>query len=188
MASLRTIAFASTLVLARLATASPVAQDWSKPADGVRARLVVTPTTDDKHRKQYEITLEVENASDTDGGIPMSWGYVGDMLALELVDDAGKVVEHTGIGGSHASSGPYIVKLPNDSMLRVTVTKQAIEYVDDKHAMLRPLTFQAWDWPAKHGKLFLRAKLSPHPRDKPATKPEPREWTTPLELPKVALP
>lgn len=53
--------------------------------------------------------------------------------------------------------------------------------------MFRPLTFQAWDIPARHGKLTIRGKLSPHMLDK-GVKPGPRAWSRSLELPKLELP
>jgi hypothetical protein len=105
------------------------------------------------------------------------------MLALELVDDAGKPVVTGGMGGSHASGPPYVVNLPNDTMLHHTISKAAIEYVSADHKMFRPLTFQGWDLPAKHGKLYLRGKLSPHATDKPNTKLGARAWSTSLALP-----
>jgi hypothetical protein len=174
------------LVAARV-EAAPAPPAWSQTAEGIHARLIVDATTDAQKRPQVAIALEIENASDVDGGIPLAWGAVGDMLKLELVDDHGKPVTGAGVGGSFASGPPYVVNLPNDSALRVEISKSAIEYVPGGKTLLRPLTFQAWDLPAKHGKLFLRARLSPHALEGGA-KPGPRAWTTSLDLPAVALP
>lgn len=168
-----------------VATAAPGA--WSKPAEGVRARLVVDAATDAQKRPQIAIALELENVSDVDGGIPLGWGAVGDMVELELVDDRGTVVAPAGVGGSFASGPPYVVALPSNTLLHVTISKAAIEYVPSGHQLLRPLTFQAWELPARHGKLFLRGTVSPHALDANA-KAGPRAWTTPLDLPQVALP
>ncbi len=171
-----------------LAVSAPVAAApaWSPTVDGIRARLVATPATDAQKKPQLELWLEIENVSDTDGGIGLPWGYVGEMLQLALEDD-GKPVTTAGVGGSHASGPPYVVALPVGATLRVPISKNAYEYPSGTKVMLRPLTFQAWDIPAKHGKLTLRGKLTPHVRDK-GDKPGPRAWAKPIELPKVELP
>lgn len=176
-----------TLVAATtpLAEASPGA--WSSTVEGLRARLVTTPTVDASKRVQVEIWLEIENVSDTDGGIPLPWGYVGDMLQFVVEDDAGKAVTGAGVGGSYASGAPYVVALPVGATLRVPVSKGAYEYPQAGKIYFRPLTFQAWDVPAKHPKWTLRGKLSPHTLDK-GTKAGSRAWTKPIELPKVELP
>ncbi|MBA2538946.1 MAG: hypothetical protein H0V17_04870 [Deltaproteobacteria bacterium] len=180
---LRLLPVTSVLAVSSSAAAPP---PWSTPVDGVRARLVATSTVDAAKRPQLELWLEIENVSDTDGGIGLPWGYVGDMLQLVLEND-GKPVPTAGTGGSHASGPPYVVALPVGATLRVPVSKNAYEYPAANKVLFRPLTFQAWDVPAKHGKLVLRGKLSPHALDK-GTKPGPRAWSTPLELPKLELP
>ncbi len=173
------------LSAAAVADAAPGA--WSAPVDGVRARLTATATTDASKRPQVELWLEVENVSDTDGGIPLPWGYVGDMLELGLSNN-GKAVPPGAVGGSHASGPPYIVALPVGATLRVPVSRGAYEYVPgSKVVSFRPLTFQAWDVPAKRGKLTLSAKLSPHALDK-GTKAGSRAWSKPLDLPAIDLP
>ena len=159
--------------------------DWSKPAEGVRARLVATPTTDASHRPQVELALELENVRDVDEGLPIAWGYVGEMLQLEVVDENGKPLPNAGVGGSHMSGPPYVVLLPVSSMLHHTISKGIVEYVNPTHAMIRPLTFQAWNLPEKHGKLYLQGKLVPHPG---IAKPGTRAWTTPIELPRIVIP
>jgi hypothetical protein len=171
------------VILAMSTTAAVAAPAWSPPVDGVRARLVATPTTDASKRPQLELWLEIENVSDTDGGIDLPWGYVGDMLALSLEQD-GKAVKPSAIGGSHASGPPYNVALPVGATLRVPISKNAYEYPQPGKTMFRPLTFQAWDLDAKRGKLVVRGKLSPHK----GTRPGSRAWTKPLELPKLELP
>jgi hypothetical protein len=176
-----------TLLAATTTIAEAAPGGWSAPIDGVRARLTATATTDASKRPQVEIWLEVENVSDTDGGIPLPWGYVGDMLKLELAND-GKPVPPGAVGGSYASGPPYIVALPVGAILRVPVSKTAYEYAPgSKVVSFRPLTFQAWDVPAKKGKLTLSAKLSPHALDK-GTKAGSRAWTKPLDLPAIELP
>lgn len=176
-----------TLLAASTTVAEAAPGNWSPTVEGIRARLVSTPTTDASKRTQVEIWLEVENVSDTDGGIPLPWGYVGDMLQFTVEDDAGKVVQGAGVGGSYASGGPYLVALPVGATLRVPVSKGAYEYPAGGKIYFRPLTFQAWDLPVKHPKWTLKAKLSPHPMDK-GTKLPSRAWTKPLELPKIELP
>jgi len=181
---LRFLLPATLLAVSTPALAAPSA--WSGTVDGIRARLVTTATMDAAKQPQLELWLEIENVSDIDGGIGLPWGYVGDMLQLTLEDD-GKVVTAAGIGGSHASGPPYIVALPVGATLRVPISKSAYEYPQAGKVMLRPLTFQAWDLPAKHGKLTLRGKLSPHKLDA-GTKPGPRAWSKSLDLPRVELP
>jgi hypothetical protein len=48
------------------------------------------------------------------------------------------------------------------------------------------MTFAAWELPAKHGPLFIRATLTPRAQEKGAKLPA-RSWSTPLELPRVPL-
>ncbi len=173
-------------LLAAAVTPSEAAPAWSPTVEGVRARLVATATIDASKKPQVEIWLEIENVSDTDGGIGLPWGYVGDMLQLVLEED-GKPATTAGVGGSHASGPPYVVALPVGATLRVPVSKNAYEYPSGTKMMFRPLTFQAWDIAQKHGKLTLHGKLSPHVLDK-GVKPGPRAWSKPIELPKLELP
>ncbi len=172
-----------TTLVSAPAAAAPA---WSPAVDGVRARLIATPTTDASKRPQLEIWLEIENVSDVDGGIDLPWGYVGDMLQL-TVEEAGKEIPPMGIGGSHASGPPYIVALPVGATLRVPVSKNAYEYPQPGRVMFRPLTFQAWDIGAKKRKLTVRGTLKPHALDK-GVKPRARAWNKPLDLPKLELP
>jgi hypothetical protein len=176
-----------TLLAATTTIAEAAPGAWSSTVDGLRARLVTTPTTDASKRAQLEIWLEIENVSDTDGGIPLPWGYVGDMLQFVVEDGAGKAVAGAGVGGSHASGPPYVVALPVGATLRVPISKGAYEYPQGSKIYFRPLTFQAWDLPAKRGKWTLRATLSPHVLGK-GTKAGSRAWSTPIDLPKVELP
>lgn len=178
------LVLASTAASAAPATPGPA---WSATSEGLRARLIATATTDDKHRPEIQLELEIANVSDVDGGIGVPWGDPNTMLKFALEDEHGKPVATAPIAGSYASSGPYIVLLPVESTLRYTITPGAIEYgppgTDDE---FRPLTFQAWTLPAKHGKLFLRATLSPAKLD--AGKLPRRAMTKPIELPRIALP
>jgi hypothetical protein len=107
------------------------------------------------------------------------------MLKLTLESD-GKPVQTAPVAGSHASGPPYVVALPVGATLRVPISKHAYEYPQGK-TWFRPFTFQAWELPAKKGKLVVGGKLSPHALDKNA-KPGARVWTTPIDLPKVELP
>jgi hypothetical protein len=110
------------------------------------------------------------------------------MLAFVLEDEHGKALATAPVGGSYGSSGPYVVLLPADSTLRYTITPGALDYADDGGpTRFQPLTFQAWELPAKHGKLFLRATLSPA-KLATGTKLPPRSMTKPIPLPRIALP
>ena len=172
----------ASLVLCSVAAAAPA---WSPPVDGVRARLVVAPTTDAAKRPQLEVALELENTSDVANPIPISWGAYGSMLQLVLEDEHGKVIPQNGIGGNELSPSPVTLQLPVASTLRVRLTSAAFEYIPDGRTMLRPLSLQAWDIPAKHGKLYLRATFTPAT---PATTTDRRALAGPLALPRVELP
>jgi hypothetical protein len=174
---------AMLLTVTTIAEAAP--DTWSKPVEGIRARLVTTSKVDAKTKQpQLEVWLEIENVSDTDGGIPIAWGYVGDMLKLTVEDDKGKEVGGAGVGGSWASGPPYVVALPVEATLRVPISKNAFEYVQSGKIYFRPLTFQAWDLPAKHPKWTLRGQLTPHK----GVKVGDRAWTKPIDLPKIEIP
>lgn len=177
--------FALPIVVLVTAAPGEAAPLWSPTVDGIHARLVVEPTKE-AGKPQLALWLEVENVSNTDGGIPLPWGYVGDMLQLAL-EDGGKPVTPAGIGGSHASGPPYVVALPVGATLRVPINKSSYESPQPGKTLFRPLTFQAWDVPQRHGKLTVRGTLTPHALDKGA-KPGPRAWTKPIELPAVELP
>jgi len=159
---------------------------WSAESEGLRARLVASATTDDKQRPEIELALEIENVSDVDGGIGVPWGDPNTMLSFVLEDEHGKALPPAGIGGSYASGPPYVVLLPVESSLHYRITPGALEYVPSGPTMFRPLTFQAWDLPAKHGPLFLKATLSPAKVD--AKSLPRRAMTKPIELPRIALP
>lgn len=173
------------LLAAASADAAP-ATTWSAPGEGLRARLVATAATVD-HKPQIELALEIENVSDVDGGIAIPWGDPNTMLKFVLEDEAGKPLEPGPVGGNYASGPPYVVLLPVNSSLHYTITKAAFEYVPGGKTAFRPLTFQSWDLPAKHGKLFVRATLVPAKLDA-RTKLPSRAFTKPIELPRVALP
>jgi hypothetical protein len=174
------------LLAATTAQAAPTPATWSAPSEGLRARLVASATTVDKNA-QIELALEIENVSDVDGGIGLPWGDPNTMLKFVLEDDHGKPLDTGGIGGSYASGPPYVVLLPVQSSLHYTVSKAALEYVPGGKTMFRPLTFQGWALPPKHGKLFVRATLMPAKLDAKTKLPS-RAFTKPIELPRIALP
>jgi hypothetical protein len=180
------ILFATIGAMTTVAGAAPgTPTTWSTTTEGIRARLVLAPASDAQKRPQISVAFEIENTSDTSGGLALPWGYEGTMLKLTLEDEAGKPVASAPQAGSHASGPPYVVLLPERSTLRVVVTPAAIEYVSATRQMLRPFTFQSWELPAKRGKLYLRGTLTPHAQP---TKSAARGWTKPIELPRVELP
>ena len=161
---------------------------WSATADGVRARLVLTTGKDDQKRPQLAVALDIENVSDVGGPLTLPWADdPGELLTFVLETAPGTPVATAGIGGSHASTGPYLAHLPVRSTLHQVISSAAIEYVPGGKVMIRPLTFQAWDVPANHGKLYLRATLAPRDQGKGVKLPR-AVWTTPLDLPRVMLP
>lgn len=172
-------------VLACVGGTASAAPAWSPVVDGVHGRLIVTPVLDAKQHPQLRVELELENTSDVANPIPISWGAYGSMLQLVLEDDTGKVIPQNGIGGNEISPSPVTLQLPVASTLRVTITTAALEYVPGGKTMLRPVSLQAWDLPAKPTKLFLRAKFVPA---SPSTTSDRRAMRGPLELPRVALP
>lgn len=174
---------AASLVLCSVAAAAPAT--WSPSVDGVRARLVVTPATDAQRRPQLAIALELENTSDVANPLPISWGAYGDMVRFELEDEQGRVLPRLALPGNELSPAPVTLQLPVASTLHVQLTGNAIEYVPNGKALLRPLVFPGWDLPAKPGKLYLRATFTPAT---PATTTDRRALAHPLVLPRVQLP
>gem|GEM_PF-2650313 len=152
---------------------------WSKVVEGVRGRLIVTAV--DGKQRQLRVELELENTTDRAAPIPIFWGPLGSMLKLGL-DDGGKDVEQNHIGGNDLGLNPYTLLLPVASHLRILISPSAFEYVPNGRVMLRPVSLQAWDIPPSHGKLSLRATLTPSPSK------ERNHWKGPLELPPVSLP
>ncbi len=180
----------SLALLAMAATgapAAPAAPAWSKAVGGVRGRLVATSTTDPAGKPQLAIALELENMTDVDAPVPIRWSDdLGAMLKFRVEDATGTPLPDSAVGGSYASGPPYTLLLPHASMLRKTVSTGVFEYVGPGRTLIRPLTFQAWDLPATHGPLFLRATMTPVP---PANgHPDPKAWAGPLDLPPVPLP
>jgi hypothetical protein len=171
--------------LAGTAAAAPAPSSWSPIVDGIHGRLIVTPILDAKQHPQLRIELELENTSDVANPIPISWGAYGQMLQLVLEDEHGKVIPQNGIGGNELSFAPVALQLPVASTLRVTISTAALEYVPGGTTMLRPVSLQAWNLPAKPTKLFLRAKFVPA---MPSATSDRRAFKGPLELPRVALP
>ncbi|HEY4060013.1 MAG TPA: hypothetical protein VGM39_25535 [Kofleriaceae bacterium] len=173
------------LVLATAATAHAAPPAWSKTAEGVHARLIVESATDAQKHAQIAVSVEIENVDDVGGGLALPWQDIGSMVSFTVEDSKGKPVEGMAPGGNHISPTPYIVMLPERSTLRASVTPAAIEYVPGGKILFRPIAFEAWELPAKHGPLFLRATLTPA---KQSGKLPARAWSTPLALPAVALP
>jgi hypothetical protein len=171
------------------ATAAPsvsAAPVWSKTVDGLRARLIATPTTDKAGHAQVRLEVELDNTRDSAEPLALRWSDdLGAMLKL-TVEDNGKPLPDGAMAGSYASGPPYVLLLPVSSTLRKLVSPGIYEYVPSGRTMVRPLTFQGWDLPAKHGALVIRATLSPAAGD-PAH-PDAKAWTGSLELPAVALP
>jgi hypothetical protein len=164
-------------------TAPALADDWSPTVDGLRGRLVVTPASDAGHRAQLRIELELENTSDRADPLAFVAGNPSQVIELTLEDEAGKRIERAGVGGNELTIPAYTLQLPVASTLRMTLSPAAYEYAP-RGVMLRPFSFQAWDLPAKHGKLYLRAKFKPL-----AGKLDSRHaWKGELALPRVALP
>jgi hypothetical protein len=156
---------------------------WSPVVDGLRGRLVVTATVDAAKRPQLAIALELDNASDSAAPITLAAGAPSQMVKLVLEDEAGKAIAHGAIAGNELIGPPYVLALPVHSTLRTTLSPAAYEYVPSGRTMLRPFALVAWDVPAKHGKLYLRATFAPV-----ASKDVRGKWNGSLALPRVALP
>jgi hypothetical protein len=175
----------SCIALFVLVASSPASADsWSRSVDGVRARLVVSATTDANKRPQLAIAVELENTSDVGEPITIAAGSPSEMLELTLEDDTGKPIPRAAIPGNQHAIPPYVLALPYRSTLRVELHPSAYEYVPSGRVMLRPFSLTAWEIPAKHGTLYLAAKLAPVTSDKSIT----GKWRGPLHLPRVALP
>ncbi|CAN5221753.1 hypothetical protein BH11MYX1_BH11MYX1_43260 [soil metagenome] len=161
---------------------------WSVAADGARARIVLTRVQDDQKRPQFALALEIENVSDVGGPLTLPWADdPGELLDFVLETAPGTPLAKVGIGGSYASTGPYLAHLPVHSTLHQVISNAALEYGPGGKAMIRPVTFQAWDLPAEHGELYLRATLTPRDQGKGVKLPR-ATWTTPLKLPRVMIP
>lgn len=176
--------FALAFALVMLAaSSSALADSWSKPQDGVRGRLVITPGAHADNHSQITISLELENVSDVGTPITIAAGSPSTMLELSLEDENGKTIPRTAVGGNELAILQYVQALPWRSSLRIELASNAYEYVPSGRVLLRPFSLTAWEIPAKHGKLYLSGKLSPV-NDKSVT----GKWRGPLQLPRVQLP
>ena len=161
--------FASAVVLAMLAAvpaaaapaSAPIEGAWSPSVDGVRARLVVTPYVDASKHAQLSIAVEIENTSDRGMPITLAAGAPSQMLDLAVEDGQGKTIERSAIGGNELTPPPFVLALPVRSMLRVVIAPNALEYVPSGRVMLRPFSLTAWEVPAKHGAMVMKATLHP---------------------------
>ena len=175
----------SIVLLVALFTTPALADDWSPVVHGLRGRLIVTATTDVIHRPQWKLELELQNVTDLAEPISLSANLPSQMVELVLEDEAGKPIPRAAVPGNEITPPPYVLNLPVASTLRMTLSSEAIAY-GTKIPLLRPFAFQAWWLPAKHGKLYLSAKLRPAAGGRKIDSPN--EWTGELALPRVALP
>ena len=170
-----------------MSTRAPSEPVWSKAMQGVRGRIIATPTHDAAGRPQLELDLVLENVSDLAAPIEIAWGSFGGMLKLTLEDEAGKVVPPHGVGGNEMTIPTRWLQLPLSSALRMNVSRAAYEYVSATRTMLRPVSWQAWDLPSpRTSKLYLRVELKPM-WDPPAPADH-HAWAGPLWFPRVELP
>ncbi len=165
--------------------ASDAADNWSPEVQGVRGRLIATPTQD-AGRSQVRLDLELENVRNFGNPIEMWWKSVGAMLDLSLEDVAGVVLPRMSMAGNEMIPPPYWLELPFGSSIRILISKAAFESTLDGRLFLRPTTFQGWLLPptgASTAAFYLRGNFNAAA----APEPRPRYWLGQLSLPRVAI-
>jgi hypothetical protein len=175
---------------------------WSKPVQGLQARLVISPSHEPELDKTFDVILELQEV-----GIETSMGRTHDFITLRLM-------EKEEIGGSVADANGHPIAVSGpldfDQFLRnwdeVVPPKGHLSFpigsVGSKpHAphpgqasaagTLLGLGMQEWIIPFTGGPYYLSGTLTvaKPPRPLPSQHEEPyRGWTGQMALPPVELP
>jgi hypothetical protein len=162
---------------------TPVAMgDWSTPADGLRARLLVYQgrTLGDGKARETLVYVELGNVAES-GERWLEFAPEG--LKWELLDAAGKAVPKTPIRGGGGRPGKTEVRIPFDSTLRLRVNPYGFGRADD---LLLPLATDAWLIKAGDAADYFLAGTLTVPAV-PWNGPGKPAWAGELKLPKAKL-
>jgi hypothetical protein len=117
--------------------------DWSAPVDGVRGRLVVTPSNS-AGTPQFKLELDLENVSAEASLIEIWWTPLNAALDLSVVDEAGKPVPPVAPPGHGLQPGPVWLPLMHQSSVRVVRAKVGGEGGIRTHVpVTRQIAFEA---------------------------------------------
>lgn len=170
----------------QIASAGLVQPDWSAPVDGVRGRLIVTPSD----AGQFKLELELQNVGAGAGPKEIWWDSTTSNLNLLLVDETGKQltrVRPVSIPSTGMRGGPFWLPLLRQSSVRVTVANNPYGKDADGRTWLFLLLSHEWTiakGPGGPTRLFIDGIFRP---DK---EPEARYqmWRGSLNLPRVEIP
>ncbi len=162
---------------------APVADKdaWSKPVNGIQARLSLVQKEIVNGTPILVTYLELQNVSDSAYVIEVPWDRVA--LTWSVTDDAGKAVS--------PADGPWdeirlestgLLRIPHDSTLKMNVAHRGAGIPKDQaaHLDLGPLTHWYFKSDDKRT-LYLQGKLT-------VAKKEDKLWFGSLEMPRIKIP
>jgi hypothetical protein len=170
--------------LSVLVRADDDATGWSKPVDGLRARLVIPADQKRDGDPFIRVYLELQNTYKAQGD--RKFRYTDDrVISVHVTDESGKALP--------AVSGPYEglvyghenIVLPFDSTLRFRINDEGMGHGPDEHQIIDFGPAQSWTIPVSDGHTyFLSGTVTILPKPGDAV----MDWHGVLELPRVPIP
>jgi hypothetical protein len=167
------------MAISTIGAAEPDA-GWSKPSNGLQARLAFTKTEEFNGTPYIVTYLELRNVSDIANVLEVPLKI--ESIAFELRDEKGKIVPPTNGSFDGMSVDLGMLRLPYDSCLRFNIASRGAGVSKDQAGLLDLGASSNWTFPAgdKHS-YSLAAKFT-------IEKSKGRVWAGTIEIPSTPLP
>ena len=156
---------------------------WSKPANGLRARLLVLPS--EKPESPFcQIYIEFQNVSDVAG--QMKLRFTPDQLSLAVTDKNGEELTITNMVYDGMSPLWEPMLLPYSGTLRFQISFPGLGYRPGQDKVVVDVgPSNAWIIPQNGSTYYLSGTLSIKKENGDHSN---RDWSGTLTLPRVAIP
>ena len=153
---------------------------WSKPVDGLQARLNFERGKEINGTPIMATYLELRNVSDS--ATPLEVPLDPSKIEFKVTDVAGKEVAQAGLPYDGAMATPGTLRLPHDSQLRLSVSGNGAGISKDQGGLLDLVSSAVWLFKRGDvGAYYLRAKIA-------IPKTDERLWYGTIEIPDTRIP
>lgn len=158
------------------------AGQWSNTDAGLRARLLVGPSTEIHGTPVARIDLELENVSDVGTPMLIRWDE-SSLLSFSLTHDDGSDVATGMRNGSVRRPRPYEIALPYHASLRMDLSVRGWSIAPDHRVHVALPNRASWTVPTDESRPLQLSLVI----DAPLDPDNPRAWRGKLEVPAIEV-
>jgi hypothetical protein len=153
---------------------------WSKPVNGLQARLSFARTQSLNGTPLIATYLELRNVSDVAN--VMEVPFKVEALQFEVIDEQNKIVAPKGAAYDEVTVALGMLRLPHDACLRFNISHHGAGVPKDQSALLDLGIPQSWVFSRGDKRLYhLRGRFSVEPSKE-------QTWSGTIEMPEVRIP